>query len=66
MSQIAGCNAHSLGKKENPLKLPRRNPPVEKIAGLLVLLAAANDQLAFLDRHFELFAHEPGHGQGNA
>ena len=40
MSQIASCNAHSLGKKENPLKLARRDPPVEEIAGLFVLLAA--------------------------
>src|SRR5215831_11647577 len=64
--QIRTQNLHSVGEHEGALELARRNAAMEILAGLVVLLAPANDKLAFLQRHVELIARETGNRQRDA
>jgi hypothetical protein len=43
--------------------LARGDAAVQEVAGLVVLLSPADDELAFLDGHVELIAGEPGDRQ---
>jgi len=49
---------HAFRQHEGALELARRDAAVEIVAGLVVLLPAADDQLVLLDSHVELIAGE--------
>src|SRR4029078_3168719 len=57
--QICSQHFHPLGEHETALKLPRCNAAMHIVARLVIVLASADDQLAFLHSHVELFACEP-------
>src|SRR5262245_3357574 len=59
--QVRAQHLHSVREHEGALELARCDAAVEILAGLVVLLPPANDKLAFLKRHVELIAREPGH-----
>ena len=64
--QDTGELIKAIGEHEGTLELARRDAAVEILPGLLFLLAAADDELAFLDRHIELIAREAGHRERDA
>src|ERR1700676_4132026 len=57
--QIGSQYLHSISQYEAALELARRNAAMEIFAGLLVVLAAADHQLAFLDGDIEFVAGKP-------
>src|SRR5262245_16488169 len=64
--QVRAQNLHSFREHEGALELAGRDAAVEILASLVVLLPPANDKLAFLQRHVELIAREPGNRQRDA
>src|SRR3978361_724949 len=64
--QVRAQHLHSVREHKGALELARRNAAVEIVSGLVVLLTAADDELAFLDRHVELIARESGYRQRDA
>src|SRR6476646_6420900 len=56
--QFGTHNFHAASQHERALELPRGNAAVEILTRLVVLLAAADDELVLLSRHIELFARE--------
>src|SRR5215510_4821063 len=64
--QVCAENLHSVREHEGALELARRDAAVEILTSLVVLLPPANDKLAFLQRHVELIAREPGNRQRDA
>jgi hypothetical protein len=56
---------HAVCQHEGALELARGDAAVEILAGLVLLLASADDELAFLDRHVELIAGETRNRQGD-
>src|SRR5262245_14439083 len=64
--QVRPQHLHSVREHEGALELARRDAAVEVLPGLVVLLPAANDELAFLDRDVELVAVEARDRQRDA
>ena len=64
--QIRTQHFHAVGQHKRALELPRGNAAVEILARLVVLLAAADDELVFLHRDIELIAREAGDRQRDA
>ena len=61
--QIRAHYLHPIRQHESALELARGDPAVEVLTGLIVLLPAADHQLAFLDTHIELIAGETGNSK---
>src|ERR1700685_3260808 len=64
--QIGTQYLHPIGQHESPLELTGRDPAVEILPGLFVVLPATDHQLAFLDRDVEFVAGEPRDRQSDA
>ena len=64
--QVGAQHLHAVRQHEHALELARGDAAVEILPALVVLLTAADDQLAFLDRNVELIAGETGDGQRDA
>src|SRR5262245_36840559 len=58
--EVRTQDLHAIGQYERALKLTCRDAAVQILARLVVLLLAADDELAFLHRHVELLAGEAG------
>ena len=58
--QVRTQHLHAVREHEGALELARRDAAVEILPGLVVLLPAADDELALLDRHIELITGETG------
>ena len=56
--QIRALNFDTVGKDEGSRELPRCDASVEIIAGLVVLLFAADCQLLVLERYLKILAGE--------
>src|SRR5665213_2273356 len=59
--EIGTCNLHPLREKKHTLELPCRDPPMEIMAILILLLTSADDELALLDRDLELGTEKASH-----
>jgi len=64
--QVRSQHLNAFGQYKGPLELARRDAAVEVLPSLVVLLPAADHQLAFLDRDVELLAREAGNRQRDA
>src|SRR6202166_2209425 len=60
---IGAQHLHAVRQNEGTLELARGDAAVEILAALVVLLAPADHQLAFLDADIELIAGEAGDGE---
>src|SRR5262245_17393344 len=56
--QVRAQHLHAFRQHEGALELARGDAAVEILAGLVVVLSAADDELVFLDGHIELIAGE--------
>src|SRR4051794_9756600 len=63
--QIRTENLHAFRQHERALELARRDSAVKKLPGLVILLASADDELAFLHRNIDLVAGETGDRERN-
>src|SRR5471032_557990 len=61
--QIRTQHLHPLRQHEGALEVARRDAAVDVLPGLVVLLAAADDELVFLNGYIELVAGEAGYRQ---
>src|SRR6202034_2782211 len=64
--QVRTKHFHSLRQDEAALKLARGNAAMDILPAFIVLLATANDELAFLQRDVERIAGNPGRRQRDA
>jgi hypothetical protein len=63
--QSSPGHLHGFGEMKDPLKLPRRDPPVEIDPRLSLTLAAAYGELPLPFRDLELGRSKAGDSQGN-
>src|SRR5438477_11099866 len=61
--QIRAQHLHPLRQHEGALEVARGDAAMDVLPGLVVLLAAPDHELVFLNRYIELVAGEPGNGQ---
>src|ERR1700733_14026801 len=61
--QVRAQHQHPLRQHEGALEVARGDAAVDVLPGLVVLLAAADDELVFLNGYIELVAGEAGHRQ---
>src|SRR5215218_11185093 len=59
VGQVGAQNLHAFGEQEGALELPRGNAAMQVLPRLVIALAAADDELAFLERDLELVPGEP-------
>src|SRR5262249_48245445 len=64
--EVGAQHLHAVREDEGALELPRGDAAVQVLPALVVLLASADDELAFLDAHVELVAGEAGHRESDA
>src|SRR5580700_7605071 len=64
--QVGTQYLHTVCQHESALELTGRNPAMEIVSGLLVILSAANQELAFLDRYVQFVTGETRDRQGDA
>ena len=57
--QIGAKNLHSVSQHEGALELAGRDAAMKEVPALVLDLAAADDELVFLDRDVELIEREP-------
>ena len=57
---------HAFREQKTALKLPRGDPAIDIVSGLVFLLTSPYQQLALLLRHFDLIAGESRHRKRDA
>src|SRR3954469_13802254 len=63
--QIRAQHLHPFRQHEGALEVARGDAAMDVLPGLVVLLAAPDHELVFLNGYIELVAGKPGHGQRN-
>src|SRR5579872_2900895 len=64
--QVRAQDLHPLGQHEGALEVARGNAAVDVLPGLVVLLAAPNDKLIFLNSYIKLVAGKTRHRERDA
>src|SRR5947199_736394 len=64
--QIRAQHLHPLRQHEGALEVARGDAAMDVLPGLIVLLAAPDDEVIFLNGNIELVTGEAGHGQRDA
>ncbi len=64
--QVRAEYLHPVGQHEHALELAGGDAAVDELPALVVGLATANDELAFLNAHFELVEGKTGNGERDA
>src|SRR5580698_1794013 len=64
--QIRAQHQHPLRQHESALEVPRGDAAMDVLPGLVVLLAAPDHELVFLNGYIELVAGKPRHRQRDA
>src|SRR6188474_769492 len=64
--QIRAQHLHPLRQHESALEVARGNAAMDVLPGLVVLLAAPDHELVFLNGHIELVTGKTGNGQRDA
>src|SRR5262245_47551897 len=64
--EVRSEDVHAVGQHEGPRELPRGDAAMQKLAALVLLLPAADDQLLLLNGHFELIAGKAGDRERDA
>ena len=66
MSKLRALDLEAVSEKKSPLELPRRDPPMEKLPLLIVVLAALDEKLLFLNDDFDVLARKTGNRERDA
>src|SRR5690606_12895533 len=66
VAQVCTADLDAIRQYEGALELPSRDPPIEKVPALLLLLLAADRKLIVLDGYLQLISCEACHRQRDA